>query len=89
MSTQAVHDGLSQDRPNVRQFILSRSGFAGVQRNAVAVWSGDVVGTWDNFYKQISAGVQTGFSGVPNWTHDIGGYAQEGRFQDESGRSQV
>ncbi|WP_457389987.1 TIM-barrel domain-containing protein [Roseateles sp. P5_E1] len=84
MSTQAVHDGLQRDRPDARHFILTRSGFAGVQRNAAAVWSGDVVGTWDNLYKQISAGVQTGFSGVPNWTHDIGGYSQEARFQDKS-----
>lgn len=84
MSTKAMYDGLVRDQPNTRQFILSRSGFAGVQRHAAAVWSGDVGGTWDNFFKQISAGVQTGFSGVPNWTHDIGGYTQEGRFQDDS-----
>ncbi|RZJ13611.1 MAG: DUF5110 domain-containing protein [Rubrivivax sp.] len=83
MSTQAVHDGLRRDQPDVRQFILTRSGFAGVQRNSAALWSGDVVGTWDNLFKQISAGVQTGFSGVPNWTHDIGGYAQEARFQGD------
>lgn len=81
MSSQAVYEGLKADQPDKRQFILTRSGFAGVQRNAAALWSGDVVGTWDNLYDQISAGVQTGFSGVPNWTHDIGGYAQETRFQ--------
>lgn len=84
MSTQAVHDGLMRDRPDARHFILTRSAFAGVQRNAAALWSGDVVGTWDSLHKQISAGVQAGFSGVPNWTHDIGGYSQEGRFQDRS-----
>ena len=72
-----MYDGLVRDQPNTRQFILSRSGFAGVQRHAAAVWSGDVGGTWDNFFKQISAGVQTGFSGVPNWTHDIGGYTRK------------
>ncbi|WKL58882.1 glycoside hydrolase family 31 protein [Asticcacaulis sp. ZE23SCel15] len=81
MNTQAMYDGLKVDQPDTRQFILTRSGFAGVQRNAAALWSGDVVGTWDNLFDQISAGVQTGFSGVPNWTHDIGGYAQETRFQ--------
>ncbi|ESQ76642.1 alpha-xylosidase [Asticcacaulis sp. AC402] len=81
MNTQAMYDGLKRDQPDTRQFILTRSGFAGVQRNAAALWSGDVVGTWDNLFDQISAGVQTGFSGVPNWTHDIGGYAQETRFQ--------
>jgi alpha-D-xyloside xylohydrolase len=81
MNTEAMYDGLKADQPDKRQFILTRSGFAGVQRNAAALWSGDVVGTWDNLHDQISAGVQTGFSGVPNWTHDIGGYAQETRFQ--------
>lgn len=81
MNTQAMYDGLKRDQPNTRQFILTRSGFGGVQRNSAALWSGDVVGTWDNLFDQISAGVQTGFSGVPNWTHDIGGYAQETRFQ--------
>ncbi|WP_428312892.1 TIM-barrel domain-containing protein [Hydrocarboniphaga sp.] len=80
MNTQAMYDGLKVDQPDKRQFILTRSGFAGVQRNAAALWSGDVVGTWPNLYDQISAGVQTGISGVPNWTHDIGGYAQETRF---------
>jgi alpha-D-xyloside xylohydrolase len=81
MNTKAMYEGLQKDQPNTRQFILTRSGFAGVQRNAAAVWSGDTVGTWVNLHDQISAGIQTGMSGIPNWTHDIGGYAQETRFQ--------
>ncbi|WP_140984804.1 TIM-barrel domain-containing protein [Asticcacaulis tiandongensis] len=81
VATAAVFDGLQRDKPDTRHFILTRSGFAGVQRNSAALWSGDVVGTWANYLDQISAGVQTGLSGVPNWTHDIGGYAQETRFQ--------
>jgi alpha-D-xyloside xylohydrolase len=81
MNTKAMYDGLKVDQPDTRQFILTRSGFAGVQRNAAAIWSGDTVGRWNNLYDQISAGVQSGLSGVPNWTHDIGGYAQEARFQ--------
>lgn len=79
--TQALVDGLKRDQPNKRQFILSRSGFAGVQRNYVAVWSGDTVGRWNNLYDQIAAGVNFSMSGIPNWTHDIGGYSQEKRFQ--------
>ncbi|NHZ42615.1 hypothetical protein F1609_20920 [Massilia sp. CCM 8693] len=38
--TQALIDGLNRDQPGTRQLILPRSGFAGIQRNAVAVWSG-------------------------------------------------
>ncbi len=81
MHTKAMIDGLNRDQPDTRQFILSRSGFAGIQRNAVAVWSGDTVARWNNLYDQISAGVNFSMSGIPNWTHDIGGYAQEDRFQ--------
>lgn len=73
--------GLKRDQPDKRQFILSRSGFAGIQRNSVAVWSGDTVGRWSDLYGQISAGVSFSMSGIPNWTHDIGGYAQETRYQ--------
>lgn len=81
VSTGAMYDGLKRDQPDKRQFILSRSGFAGIQRNAVAVWSGDTVGRWNNLYDQIASGTNMSMSGVPNWTHDIGGYAQEVRFQ--------
>ncbi len=81
LHTEALIDGLNRDQPDTRQFILSRSGFAGIQRNAVAVWSGDTASRWNNLYDQISAGVSFSMSGIPNWTHDIGGYAQEQRFQ--------
>jgi alpha-D-xyloside xylohydrolase len=81
MHTKALIDGLTRDQPDTRQFILSRSGFAGIQRNAVAVWSGDTASRWNNLYDQISAGVSFSMSGIPNWTHDIGGYAQETRYQ--------
>jgi alpha-D-xyloside xylohydrolase len=79
--SQAMIDGLRRDQPDTRQFILSRSGFAGIQRNSVAVWSGDTASRWNNLFDQISAGVSFSMSGIPNWTHDIGGYAQESRFQ--------
>jgi len=81
VSTGAMIDGLKRDQPDKRQFILSRSGFAGIQRNAVAVWSGDTVGRWNNLFDQIASGTNMSMSGIPNWTHDIGGYAQEVRYQ--------
>ncbi|MEH6434207.1 TIM-barrel domain-containing protein [Massilia sp. DD77] len=79
--SEGMVEHLRKDQPDTRQFILSRSGFAGIQRNSVAVWSGDTVGRWNNLYDQIASGVNMSMSGVPNWTHDIGGYAQETRFQ--------
>jgi alpha-D-xyloside xylohydrolase len=81
-----VHvDGVYQhqiaDKPDVRPFILTRSATAGIQRDSAALWSGDTAGRWDNLRDQISAGVNFSMSGDPNWSHDIGGYTQELRFQ--------
>jgi alpha-D-xyloside xylohydrolase len=78
-----VYEGWRTARPNTRAFILTRSGFAGIQRNAAAVWSGDIASRWDDLYNQISAGVSIGYSGLPNWTFDIGGFANESRFSTQ------
>jgi alpha-D-xyloside xylohydrolase len=78
-----VYEGSRAARPDKRVFILTRSGFAGIQRNAAAVWSGDIASRWDDLYNQISAGVSIGYSGVPNWTFDIGGFANESRFSTQ------
>jgi alpha-D-xyloside xylohydrolase len=67
-------------RPDVRPFILTRSGFAGIQRDGAAIWSGDVASRWDNLREQIPAGINFSLSGLPNWSHDIGGYTMEPRF---------
>lgn len=77
---EGVYDHLLAFKPDVRPFILTRSGFGGVQRAGAAVWSGDVASRWDNLRDQISAGINFSMSGVPNWSHDIGGYTMEDRF---------
>ncbi len=75
-----VYEGARAARPDKRVFILTRSGFAGIQRNAAAVWSGDIASRWSDLYEQISAGVSIGYAGLPNWTFDIGGFANEARY---------
>jgi alpha-D-xyloside xylohydrolase len=77
---EGVYDHIIAYRPDVRPFILSRSGFGGIQRAGAAIWSGDVASRWDNLREQIAAGVNFSMSGVPNWSHDIGGYTMEPRF---------
>ena len=57
-----------------RVFILTRSGFLGQQRYATTVWSGDVIGSWMTFRRQIAAGLNFQMSGLPYWTTDIAGY---------------
>ena len=80
MQTTAVYEGNRATNKDVRAFILTRSAFAGQQRNAAATWSGDVASRWDDMRNQISAGVNFSMSGIPNWSFDIGGFALEKRF---------
>jgi alpha-D-xyloside xylohydrolase len=81
MHVDGVYEHQVADRPDVRPFILTRSAFGGIQRDSAAVWSGDVASRWDNLREQISAGLNFSMSGDPNWSHDIGGYTMEPRFQ--------
>jgi alpha-D-xyloside xylohydrolase len=57
-----------------RVFILTRSAFAGQQRYAANVWSGDTYASWGVLRDQISAGLNLSLSGVPYWNSDIGGF---------------
>ena len=77
---EGVFEGLREAQPDRRPFILTRSGFGGIQRTASALWSGDVAARWDDLRDQISAGLNLSVAGVPNWTHDIGGFALEDRY---------
>jgi alpha-D-xyloside xylohydrolase len=74
LTTSAVYEGQRAASDQKRVFILSRSGYAGIQRNAAAVWSGDVDPNWETFRRQIPAGLNMSVSGVPYWTTDIGGF---------------
>jgi alpha-D-xyloside xylohydrolase len=72
--TSAVFDREKAADPDKRVVILSRSSFAGQQRNSSISWSGDISGNWETFRQQIPAGLSFGMSGVPYWTTDIGGF---------------
>ena len=74
LTTTAVYQGQRAASDQKRVFILSRSGFAGIQRNAATVWSGDVDPNWETFRRQIPAGLNLSLSGIPYWTTDIGGF---------------
>jgi alpha-D-xyloside xylohydrolase len=76
----AVYDGQRAAAPDQRVFILTRSGFAGQQRYAAAVWSGDTSSTWTALAKQVQAGLSFSLSGMPYWTMDVGGFSVPGRF---------
>lgn len=72
--TQGVYEGMRRDLPKKRAFILTRSAYAGQQRNAAITWSGDTAGNWDVFKRQIPAALNFTISGIPYWSADIGGF---------------
>ena len=74
MTTTGVYEGQRAASDQKRVFILSRSGYAGIQRNAAAMWSGDVDPNWETLRRQIPAGLNFSLSGLPYWTTDIGGF---------------
>lgn len=80
VNAEGVYQGLREAQPDRRAYILTRAAWGGLQRTASTLWSGDVVPRWDDLREQISAGVQVGLSGIPNWTHDIGGFSVEERY---------
>jgi len=72
--TGTVYQGQRRDAPDKRVFILTRSGFLGEQRNAAAVWSGDVGSDWETLRRQVTAGLDYSITGLPYWTTDTGGF---------------
>jgi alpha-D-xyloside xylohydrolase len=80
--TEGVSQGQRAASDQKRVFILSRSAYAGTQRNGVTAWSGDVLSDFLTFQRQISAGLNYAISGMPYWTTDIGGFISGGDLND-------
>jgi alpha-glucosidase len=74
LQAAATVEGLRQAHPDRRPFVLSRAGFAGIQRHA-GVWTGDVPSTWWGLRDSLLLSLHLGLSGVPMSGSDIGGYS--------------
>jgi alpha-D-xyloside xylohydrolase len=80
VNAMAIYEGQRSVESNRRVFLLTRSGFAGLQRYSTATWSGDIGTRWEDMKAQISAGLNYAMSGIPYWTMDIGGFSVENRY---------
>jgi|HubBroStandDraft_6_1064221.scaffolds.fasta_scaffold00460_9 alpha-glucosidase/alpha-D-xyloside xylohydrolase len=76
-------EGPQIDRPNERPYALQRNGYAGMQRYASFLWSGDIYSTWETLKTQIPIALNTGLSGIPYWGTDIGGFVPTREFTAE------
>jgi len=70
---QGFYEGMKAEGEQDIVF-LCRSAWAGSQRFGAAVWSGDIPSTFSSLRNQVKAGLNIGISGIPWWTHDIGGF---------------
>jgi alpha-glucosidase (family GH31 glycosyl hydrolase) len=71
---RSFYDGYSADLPDLRPFLMSRSGYAGSQRYGVALWSADAPAKLGWAAAQPSAHLNLAMSGVPYTTSDVGGF---------------
>ena len=80
---KTVYEGLMQ--AGKEPMILTRCGFAGIQRYGSAMWSGDVGNDWETFRRQITAGLGMQAAGIPWWTYDAGGFFRpQNQYTDSS-----
>jgi alpha-glucosidase len=71
---QATREALLAERPDERPFVLSRAGFAGIQRYA-ATWTGDNFSIWLHLEQALPMALNLGLSGVPFVGPDVGGFS--------------
>lgn len=77
LMAQAAYEGLLNFAPQKRPFVLTRAGFAGVQRYA-AVWLGDNSSWWEHLAQALSMSLNMGLSGVSFVGTDVGGFLEDG-----------
>ncbi len=70
---QACYEGLKRHMNNKRPFVLTRSGFAGIQRWG-ACWMGDNNSWWQHLEMSMPQLMNMGLSGVPFVATDVGGF---------------
>ncbi|HEY1016735.1 MAG TPA: glycoside hydrolase family 31 protein [Herpetosiphonaceae bacterium] len=73
LMARATHEGLLALRPDERPFVLTRSGFTGLQRWAT-LWTGDNSALWEHLEMTLPQIINIGLSGVPFVGVDIGGF---------------
>jgi len=74
MNTKVYNEITLEHNPDIRPFILTRTGTAGIQKYNAAIWSGDVFSDYKTFTAHIPEAMNTAMSGIPLWTSDSGGF---------------
>lgn len=76
-------EGTQMYRPNKRVYALHRNAYAGMQRYATFLWSGDIFSRWETLKTHIPNAINTSLSGMPYWGTDIGGFVPTEEYTGE------
>jgi alpha-glucosidase len=76
-------EGQQLVRPNQRVYALHRNAYAGMQRYATFLWSGDVESRWETLRTHVPNAINTSLSGMPYWGTDIGGFIPTEEYTGE------
>ncbi len=76
-------EGQQMYRPNQRVYALHRNSYAGMQRYATFLWSGDTESRWETLKTHVPNSINTGLSGMPYWGTDIGGFIPTQEYTGE------
>ncbi|MCJ7530240.1 MAG: hypothetical protein MUO64_04330, partial [Anaerolineales bacterium] len=74
LMTRACKEGQQRLRPDRRPFLLTRSGWAGVQRYSMH-WTGDNNSTWQHLALHVQMVLTLGMSGIAMTSADVGGFS--------------
>jgi alpha-glucosidase len=73
LMARATREALQELRPDRRPFVISRAGFAGLQRHAL-LWTGDNNSWWEHLWMSMPQLQNLGLSGLAWVGADIGGF---------------
>ena len=73
LMARAAREGLLELRPEERPFVITRAGYAGLQRHALQ-WTGDNSSWWEHLWMSMPQLQNLGLSGVAWAGVDVGGF---------------
>jgi alpha-glucosidase len=73
LMARAAHEGMVRARPDRRPFVITRAGYAGLQRHALQ-WTGDNSSWWEHLWMSMPQLQNLGLSGVAFCGVDVGGF---------------
>ncbi len=77
LEARATYEGLARLQPDRRPFVITRAGYAGIQRYST-MWTGDTNSTWESLALNVPMFTTLGLSGEPFVGSDVGGFIGRG-----------